>query len=389
MKKGNKSFLKILVLLFVTQGFQVGVWASLIGDLQCNCGMGDKQLGILLVIQSVSGIFGLLLMILFARKLSKKLILFLGVGGTGIFYGLLSITKNYDILIFVFVIGGILMGFLDFIVNRLAGDYEKIYNSKIMLKLHASFSAGTALGALSSGGLLFLGYSYEFIYIGTGTYLIIVTLINIRNTFPEPAVVGGMELALKRYSTSFRFEPPVLAAILFMGSTFFIYTAFENYLSIYLRDVMQADSFLGGIELAVLYSANMLGRILGSRIANFIGNYKLLAYSGFICLSGLVLFVFSRNLLSSMIGLMFVGIGGSTFIPLSFYIANHKSDNPDKAVSLLSGTGYIMLVVSPLLIGLTAASFGYRVAFLILVIVQIKIMILIIGKRIFLKGTLD
>ena len=360
----SHHFLVCLTVFFFL-GLQSGVWDVLLADLVAAVNIRSSQLGVALTSMAAAGILSLAFGGKLTDVLARRIILILSILGTALFFAVLGRVDTYLQLLAAFVFGGLCISFFDLIANTLGGDFEQQHTLQRLTFFHAGWSLGAALGALSSGAILSAGVAYTDLLTGLAVLLSFVGFAGFSVPLPvqsrtEPGEAsGGRILAVRG----------VLLAALLIISTFAIDAALEGYISLYLRRLVGSGVFLGGVSVALLYGAAVLGRLVsGAAIARF-GGRRVMFVSGGLTLLGLVLVTVFTATLPVAVGLLLVGLALSPLAPLAYSQATKAAPGRvGQAASAVTVFGYGAFLVTPLVIGGVADLLSLRVSFVLLLL---------------------
>ena len=144
-------------------------------------------------------------------------------------------------------------------INAAAVDLEKSTGRRFMTLLHAAFSGGGILGALSAGALLSAGMAYQFVYLGVliplGAVILAVTLTGFPPSVESRRRRRGdrtFPALPERTSTSRRRDRYSRAAS--EGEM-------EHWSGIYLRQSLALPVLVGASGVAVFHAAMAVGRL--------------------------------------------------------------------------------------------------------------------------------
>jgi len=375
----------VLLLTFLCLGGQVGIWAVLMTDLVGAHNLSTSELGFALGAMVASGLLGLILGGKFGDGIGRRPLLLLGIGGTGLFFILLTLVNGYGTLIAAFAWGGFALSFFDLVVNTLGGDYERVYKKHVLPTLHASFSAGAAITALTSGILLSQGIAYTSIYMGLGILLMAVGLLSMVASLPDRGFGDeeeGAEESGGEEQPQFKGSTVVIFAALTVAFCFLIDGALEGYLSIYLRDLLDSGALLGGMGIAALHTSGFIGRVSSAVLISRFGERNLLIGGGLLATAGLATVLLTSNPAIAACGLLVVGMGLSPVVPIGFSLAGRAEPvRGAQAVSIVTAAGYVTFIIGPVLIGGVAEQFSLRGAFSILLVASLTITLLAVLFR--------
>src|SRR3712207_3810879 len=159
--------LALIVLLgaFGTFGLFAGTFAVVLADLSRVLDLSPGPLGFALFVGAAASILAMALLGWTADRLGRRAFLMISGGVMGAGIALLAFAGGYAALLAALIVLHAASGLYDVGINAAAVDLEKATGRRVMAVLHASFSAGGFLGALSAGALLSAGVDYRSVYL--------------------------------------------------------------------------------------------------------------------------------------------------------------------------------------------------------------------------------
>lgn len=357
----KQQFFTCLATFFVL-GLQSGMWTVLLADLAGATNISPGQLGIALTSMAGAGIvslsFGGRLTDLFARRivLTSSLI------GTAAFFFTLSAVDTYTQLLAVFIFGGLTISFFDLIANTIGGDFEGQHHKPRLTFFHAGWSFGAALGALLSGIALAVGIAYTTLFVCLAGFLLFVGCLSLVAPLPkqvreEQTQASGRVLGIRG----------VLLAALLVVSSFSIDAGLEGYVSLYLRRLIGSGALLGGVSIALLYGAAVIGRLVSGMAIQRFGVRHVVFMSGGLTLVALLLITLFTSTLPVALGLLLIGLALSPLAPIAYsQAAKAAPGRGGQAASAVTLFGYGAFLMTPLIVGGVAELASLRVAFALL-----------------------
>jgi MFS family permease len=216
----------------------------------------------------------------------------------------------------------------------------------IIAPLLISGAAGTALGWRMS--FFFAAALVTMAVLGTGAV-----------PMPESATRLGADASPKGTS---RRIPPALVVVSAIAALEF---SLAFWLASYLGDDVGLDRQLAVAMVSGLFAANLVGRLLASRLAHRLGADVLLAGAIGLAVLGLPVLLLAGNAVIAGIGLALVGTGGGAMFPLTSSLhVGSSSRGADVAIGQVIAAGSIGLILGPVIVALLASMFGLRVGLL-------------------------
>ncbi|CAN5439132.1 hypothetical protein BH20ACT10_BH20ACT10_19380 [soil metagenome] len=369
MSDDEKNHFRAIMLAFAALGFHVGVWAVLLADLARSLGLGPGSLGVALTCQSAAGVAALLVggRLADSESFGRRPVLVVGISATGVYLALLAFVESYAAFIAVLVFSG-MVSMCDLACNSLGGDYERAHDAKAMTFFHAGFSGAAAVGALGSGVALASGVGFGTIFLAVGAALFALSVAFLRVPLPRSSVVPEDDVGETSSGTLALLRvPAVFACVAIIFMCFSTDAALEGYTSIYLRDLLGAGAFLGGVGLASLYFAGAMSRLFSAAAILRFGERKVLFSSGLVSTLGLGTVLATDMPSVAALGLLLVGVALAPVAPIVFSMTSRATPGQSgRAVSLVTASGYFAFTLSPVIVGGLADLSSLRMSFLLL-----------------------
>src|SRR3712207_4353723 len=159
-------FLTLLLVAFGAFGLFAGTFAVLLADLSGALDLSPGPLGLAFFVGAAASILAMATLGWTADRLGRRV--YLVVVGTAVGVGIvaLAFAGGYVALLAALVILHAAEGLYDVGINAAAVDLENAAGRRFMAVLHAGFSAGGVVGALSAGALLSAGVDYRRVFLG-------------------------------------------------------------------------------------------------------------------------------------------------------------------------------------------------------------------------------
>jgi MFS family permease len=116
------------------------------------------------------------------------------------------------------------------------------------------------------------------------------------------------------------------------------------------------------------------GRFLSDRLTTRYGVRPVLLTSGVLIATGLTLAILLPNLVSATTGMLLVGFGVSSVVPIAFGIAGRSTAMlPSTAIAAVSSISFLGFLVGPPLVGFLAQASSLKVSFMVLALLGLAI----------------
>ena len=257
---------------------------------------------------------------------------------------------------------GLGTGFVDVSMNTQGVQIEKKYTVSCMSFMHASYSFGGVIGALS--GSVFAGLGYGFLtntVVMLGIYFLFLFKAY-RYLLPEASEVKEKEdTTVNAFIPFFIIFCGVLAMIVYSCEG-----AVAEWGSLFMHGVKGASEQAAALVYAGFSVTTMFSRFFGDRMREYFGDMRLCAAGAVITVSGLSMALFLDGAVSALFGFALMGIGLSPMAPVLFSQAGqYPNINVGKACVVVSIFAYSGLLFHPPLLGFIAHGYGLDKAMLV------------------------
>jgi MFS family permease len=375
----NKST-RAVGIIFASNGFVFGAWASFIPYIKEKFHLDEAQLGLLLLFMP----FGVFL----SNPVSVILIRHWGAVKTAMVFavmtGLAFILPVAGFWIpfvaFGLVISGAAFGITNVAMNTCASALEDTTRRGLISTCHGMWSVGAMLGALLSGLSLipFQDCCSQFLkpqvmYVGLQGLIVLFIIWWIRNDLDILKKLHIPPDQTPRISLKMMKPVKELWVIISIClCTYLIEGAITDWSSVFLREVIFSSETMAGWGFAVFAFFMALGRFFGDGLIARYGNMRVLRAGGIFALVGIVVIIVSTTYLMAMPGFMLAGAGISVASPI-LYQASAKVKGLAPGIGLATMNTFAMaaFLTGPVLIGFIAKLSNLRIAFMFVGLIAI------------------
>lgn len=359
---GRADLLRTL-LAFVAFGVMFGAWQVLLADLAGALGIGPPQLGAALAIGFVPSIP--------ASLVAGRLVGRFGLGPIGLAAALLlaacqigfGLVSAYPLFVLLTVGFFAASSSYDVAINAAGIGLEAPggarSGARLLSGLHAGYSFGGMIGALSTGALLAVGLNHRAVFGLAGLAM----------------ALGGIALAMshaRRHAAPARprllavADDRVLLALAGIASLALLAEgAMESWSSIYMRDGLGLSVLVGASGVAIFHAVMSAGRLVGVVALRRISRAAGLAMAGSLTSIGMLLGLSTLVPGVVILGFAIVAAGLSLVFPiLVSWAGERRPTAPGAAAAAVISLGYAGFVIGPALIGGIAAVSSLRAALL-------------------------
>ncbi|UOD27901.1 MFS transporter [Massilia violaceinigra] len=351
-------------LAFLAAGLAMSVWAPLVPLAKLRLGMGEAQLGLLLLCLGAGSLLAMpSTSFMTARFGVRPVVLCSGLIVCLVLPGL-AFAPTPVLLGCVLFTFGAAIGTLDVAMNIQAVVVEKNSGGSLMSGFHGLFSLGGALGAGSMALLLWLGLN------ATASTAVMAVLV--------AAVLAGASSGLLREPEARERNAPIFvvphgAVILIGGLCFLCFLAegaILDWSALLLTEGRAAAAGAeggagkGGLGYAAFAIAMTLGRLTGDKVVGKLGGQKVLLLGGLCAAGGFFCTVLSSSVPGMLAGFVLIGLGASNIVPVLFTAAGSQKAMPvSLAIGAITTIGYAGILAGPAAIGFVAHATSLPMAF--------------------------
>ncbi len=367
-----------VLLVFAVNGFALAQVLARMPAIRDAVGASKGELGLALV----GGGLGSLLAMPFAARMvdrfgSRRVVtLCVGLGTAG-WVGL-AFVPNVWVMGVVLVCAGAPIGVWDVAMNIQGSHVERRRGRSLMPYFHASFSAGTVVGAGLAALSAFVGVGLLQLPV-LGVAGIAVGLYAVRGFVPEdqdlaPDADDEREPVARRGVT--RLE--ILIGVVCLGATL-AEGAANDWLALLLVDVQGAPEAFAALTLMAFNTTMMIGRIGGGPAIDRFGRDQVARAGGVLAIGGILLASQQGLLWVALVGGLLWGLGVSTVFPAAISAAGEIPGRGNRSIATVSIIAYGAFLFGAPTIGLLAEVFGLDRA-LLAVVLALGLMILLAGN---------
>ena len=341
----------------------LGGLLSRMPDLKAHLGVTDGQLGLTLIGMAIGSLISLTVSAPLIKRLGARWTAFITIFGTAAMYALVPWLPTAPAVFGALFIAGFLAGALEINVNIEADKLEAQLGRRIMNRVHGMWSLGFFVTALIGAWVRQSGISIE---VHTGGLLIFVVIVGL-------VTFWGMTTAPER-PDAHQGEHPVFAVptlgllpLCLIGiAAFLVEGAGVDWSTIYMRDVWNAEPFIGGLGLTLFTGLMAVTRLFIDPFVDAHGPRRVATTLLIIAAAGVALVGLAPFDTAALIGFGLMGMGSSAVYPLAVSAAAQRTDRPAAVnVAAIGQVTFIVFFLAPPLLGFVSDHFGIRNSYLI------------------------
>ena len=355
---GKKEQFAARIIFFVS-GFGISTWAPMIPIIKERLNIGSDILGILLLCIGISSFLMMPVAGLFARRFGCKQVLrFMGIL-LGLEIIILSMLPNiYMYAIFLLFLGAI-AGILNVNMNIHAVIVEKLSKKRMMSSMHALWSVGCFAGAGLFSILAECGFNITYIAIIHCIIIFLVVLICSRFFLAYKGAGNEKPIAVPKGIVIIF---GLMAVISFLGEG-----GMMDWSGVFLTEAKHVDLSLAGVGYAVFSAAMLIGRLIGDKIVQTLGEQRVVIFGGIVACIGYLIAIIFDNFIIIQGGFILLGLGAANIVPVVFTLLGRQNVMPiNSAVTAVTSMGYMGVMFGPAILGFIAHGIGIVAVFCIL-----------------------
>lgn len=352
--------------LFLIVGLGTASWAALIPFVKVRAGLGEAQLGLLLLCLGVGSLVAMPLAGGATARFGLRPVLIAGTAAIGFTLPLLATAHTAEVLAPALLLFGGGMGMVDCAMNLQAVAVERAAGRPMMSGFHGLYSLGSLLGAIAAGGVLSLGLGTTGMA-GMSVATVAALFASAWSGIPvRSATAGGPAFATPRGA--------VLLIGLLCCIVFLTEGSVLDWSAVFLVQDRGLDPARATLGYAAFSVTMTVGRLTGDRIVSRLGRPRILLFGGLCAAAGLALTVLVPAWEATVAGYAMVGAGCANIVPVLFTAAGRQTAMPPSvAVPAVTTFGYAGVLAGPAAIGFIAQATSLPAAFLTVAVLLVGV----------------
>ena len=338
----------------------MSVWAPLVPLAKLRLGLGEGQLGLLLLCLGAGSLLAMPSTSFMTARLGVRPVVLCSGALVCLFLPCLAVAPTPLLLGCALFGFGAAIGTLDVAMNIQAVEVEKTSGGALMSGFHGLFSVGGFLGAGSMALLLWLGMS------APAASVVLAVSVG--------AVLAGASPGLLREPDAQVRDAPIFvvphgAVILIGGLCFLCFLAegaILDWSALLLTEgrAAGASAGQGGLGYAAFAIAMTFGRLTGDKVVGKLGGQKVLLLGGLCAAGGFFCTVLASSVPGMLAGFVLIGLGASNIVPILFTAAGNQRAMPASlAIGAITTLGFAGILAGPAAIGFVAQAASLPLAF--------------------------
>lgn len=352
-----------VAVMFLINGFVFAAWASRIPVIQQNLQLSAGELGSVLLGTPVGSLLSLPVAGWLTARFGSKYVTVAAAFANCCILPLIALMPSGAALAAMLFLFGSAGDILNIGMNAQAVAVENRLGKPIMSSFHGLYSAGGMLGAASGGLAAEAGLTPWKHFLTAAAVGLVLLSIFYRRLLPD-------DLPAKSHKPLFA-KPDALLWRLGLIAFFCMLGegAMADWSSVFLAEVSRTTAGLSTLGYTAFTTGMVTGRFLGDRLAQRLGQERLIRTSGLLAGSGMSLALLVATPAWVIVGFGMVGLGLATVVP-TVYGAAGRSPNMSAGVAIaaVSTVGYTGFLIGPPLIGWIADFSGLRTALVVVAV---------------------
>lgn len=342
---------------FMGPGLGYGILTSRLPFLKAQTGATEAEIGLILLCIGLSGLAALLASNRLLSRWGSRSILLLFSLVLPVAVSLCGIAPTPSVLGFMCILVGLSIGLCDVSMNTQGVMIERHFTRPALSLMHAAYSLGGVLGALS--GALFAALGLGMLENALGVFILYL----FARAWATKGLIAGSGEPVQTQSTRSNIPPrvkervPALIYIcaLMLASNYASEGSVGEWGSLYLNLEKGAPEETAALTFGVFSTVTVLCRLAGDRIRLMVSDARLLTGGGLIALLAMLCVLHLDRPVYILIAYGFMGLGMSLMSPILFSRAGScPGISSARAISLVSTYSYGALLLFPPLLGFAA-----------------------------------
>ncbi|PZU83292.1 MAG: hypothetical protein DI528_17455 [Shinella sp.] len=356
--------LRILAIFF-TQSVVGAMLYMRMPDLQERAGLSSGELGGVLMGGPIGALMTYMVAARMVEALGTRAVIFWTCIVTAFTASFVTLPTGPVLMFIVLMVNGAVSSIANIAINVEADRIEAGTRARIMNRCHGVWSIGYFLSSSIAGVLRGVGFDPVIhLWVLLPIYSVLVAAVVLPMTEYAPRAHTGS--LLKR-----KFVMPTLAVCILVAfglGAQLLEGASRVWATIYIRDAFDVLPIIQSAAPPALVLTMAAGRLFADGWIDRHGPRNVAALSLVVALCGMLLLVLAPNAYVAIAGFAVAGLGAGVIYPLMLSSAARLGDRPaSENVASLTLIIQLVMLVSPMVIGIVAEHFGIRVAFGILI----------------------
>lgn len=338
---------------FVGCGFVFASWASRIPQVRDSLHLSAAELGLVLLAVAAGSVIGLPASGPVVSRWGTRATVTVMAWVVAAALAAVAVAHRFGVvpLVVALFVLGLAYGAWDVAMNVHGAQVEQRSGRAIMSRFHAGYSIGTVAGALIGAGAVALGVPVTAHLLAVAVAVGLVVPLAVRGFFDREAQGAGGGGAGRRSALAAWREPRTLLIGVLVLAFAFTEGVANDWIAVAMIDGYRTPAVVGTLGFAVFLAAMTTARWFGPHLLDRFGRVPTVRVLTVVAVSGLLLFVFGRDVPVAIAGALLWGAGASLGFPLGMSAGSDEPARAASRVSVISSIGYCAFLAGPPLIG--------------------------------------
>ena len=340
-----------------------GAMMSRLPDLQQHLEVTQGELGLTLIAMSIGSLISLTFSAPLIGHLGPRTTGLITVLGCATCFAIVPWMPNAQAVFAVLFVNGLLAGSLEINLNVETDRLEAMTGKRFMNRAHGSWSLGFFVTALLGAGIRQAGIPIQYHLLMTSGFAIIVAGYLLWGLVPAPKPTTGHQGDTPKIA----FPNWGLIPLCIIGmAAFLIEGSGVDWSAIYMRDVFNAEPFIGGLGLTLFGLIMAIARLTIDPVVARFGPRNVALVLLAIAVLGSLLVGYAPIDWVALLGFTLLGLGCSAVYPLAVSAAAQRTDRPAAVnVAALGQVTFVVFFLGPPLLGFVGQYLGIRNSYLV------------------------
>ncbi len=354
--------LGVVAATFVVFGTFWGAWAVAAADVEDSLGLSHGGFGLLLSVALAGAVASNAVGGAVAERRGTAPVLAASLAAWGVLL-LVAAACHPDIPFAILLVLAIGLGGVVDVVMNVAATAGLAGRPGALVRFHATFNAGAAVGAAATGLLLAADETWRWAWVAIAVVAIAIAFRLRRADLPAGG--AGEHVPLTGALSLLRCEGLLLVATAFAVSSM-VEGGVELWGVLFLRTTLPSGLAVGAISAVAAYLVATAARVVLGPVAGRRGPVRGVAAGAGTAVAGILLLALASTGPVAGLGLVLAAGGISLCWPLLLALASADRARPGPVVGAVTAVGYTGFVVGPTVVGALAAAFGLRAGLVLL-----------------------
>lgn len=346
-------------LSFFLAGFGLACWAPLVPYARARLGVGEAELGTILLFLGLGAVLGMPLSGALASRLGSRPLICIGSLGIALALPLLATVGDvYSLSASLFLFGASI-GAIDVAANIHGTDVQEAAGQPLMSGFHGLYSVGGLVGAFGMTVLIASGLTVAMASILCSIVVLLSLAFAYSGFFTKPSVNDHPLLSIPRGVV---ITIGLAAMVIFLAEG-----ALLDWGALLMTETKGVAVDVAGSGYVAFALAMTISRLIGDRLVARIGETAAL-YAGILLTGvGILIVASSTGFAVALAGMALTGFAAGNVVPVLFTVAGRQKVMPATlAIAAASILGYLGVLLGPAVIGYVAHGLSLTGAFYLL-----------------------